>query len=367
MRLLILSLPAAAGWGGSEELWADTARAARADGHRVWITPRDDDSGNDARLRDLEARGVTLVRRTPGSAETVPAAVRDLIGSMDSVLISAGGSVRELVHPRVLDLLLGFTGRLVVTVQLVDERDMLTDTERADARALLRDAVVVLPAHRSLRVLERAIAMRVPAPVITPSPIRADLTGRLPWPQAATARLACVGRLNPEQKGQDALLEALADPVWRERDWRLTFVGRGLGRTHLEELVDHYGLTGHVGFTGFVDRMTDVWETHELLVLPSREESMPIAIMEAMYCGRPCLVTDVGDNARLVRDQETGFVARSERPADLAPALERAWRSRPDWPELGRRAHQRYVATRDPRPGRSVLELLSGAPAGSRS
>ncbi|MBC8092562.1 MAG: glycosyltransferase family 4 protein [Pseudonocardia sp.] len=246
-----------------------------------------------------------------------------------------------------------------MTVQLLDERDVLTDAERTDARRLLANtAAVVLPAQRSLRVLERAVAMRIPKTAIIPSPICADMPGRLPWPDTTTARLACVGRLDPKQKGQDALLEALASPAWEDRDWWLTFVGRGIGRSYLEELSDYYGLAGRIRFTGFVDQMVDVWSTHELLVLPSREESMPIAVMEAMYCGRPCLVTDVGDNARWVSDGETGFVARSERPGDLGPTLERAWRHRADWRRLGRRSHDRYVVVSDPEPGRTVLSLL---------
>lgn len=360
MRLMILSLPAAAGWGGSEELWASTAQVALTEGHQVWITPRDDDSGNDARLRDLLARGATPISRTPGTPETVPAALWNLASSMDALLLSAGGSVRELVHPEVLDLVArSFGGQPIVTVQLLDERDVLTDAERTDARRLLANtAAVVLPAQRSLRVLERAVAMRIPKTAIIPSPICADMPGRLPWPDTTTARLACVGRLDPKQKGQDALLEALASPAWEDRDWWLTFVGRGIGRSYLEELSDYYGLAGRIRFTGFVDQMVDVWSTHELLVLPSREESMPIAVMEAMYCGRPCLVTDVGDNARWVSDGETGFVARSERPGDLGPTLERAWRHRADWRRLGRRSHDRYVVVSDPEPGRTVLSLL---------
>jgi len=53
-------------------------------------------------------------------------------------------------------------------------------------------------------------------------------------------------------------------------------------RDYLEKLAHHYGLTGKVTFTGFRDDMADVWAQNELLVLPSREESMPIAVLEAM-------------------------------------------------------------------------------------
>ncbi len=112
MRIFFLSLPLAAGWGGSEELWADTARAALEDGHQVWITPRVDDSGNDARLRELQSLGARLVRRRQDQAhdgktntEVVPNAAFEIARTVDAIFMSAGGSVRELIDPAVRRLL----------------------------------------------------------------------------------------------------------------------------------------------------------------------------------------------------------------------------------------------------------------------
>jgi glycosyltransferase involved in cell wall biosynthesis len=367
MRVLILSLPSVAGWGGSEELWAETARVALEAGHQVWITPRLDIDRRDAPVRGLVEAGAVVLQRHPGSptrrgpgAEVVPVAAPRVAGTADAILLNAGGSVRELLHPDVLRLV--HQSRpcpLFLAVRLVSERDLLADAERQQARALLELAAgVVLPARRSQHILERLLAAPVPRVTIVPSPVRRDLIGLLPWPATGTARFACVGRLNPVQKGQDTLLEAFAAAQWRQRDWRLAFVGRGISRGYLEDLVHHYGLTDRVVFSGFQDSMVDVWSQNELLLLPSREEGMPIAVMEAMYCGRPCLVTDVGDNRRFVRQSETGFVARSDRVDSLSEALEDAWRQRASWPELGRLAHTLFCQERDPDPGGTVLSLM---------
>jgi L-malate glycosyltransferase len=367
MRVLILSLPSVAGWGGSEELWAETARAALEAGHQVWITPRIDTDRRDARIRGLVEAGAVVLHRNPGSptargpgAEVVPVAASRVASTADAILLNAGGSVRELLHPDVLRLVRQSRPcPLFLAVRLVSERDLLADAERQQARTLLELAAgVLLPARRSQLILERLLAAPVPHVTIVPSPVRRDLVGLLPWPATGTARFACVGRLNPVQKGQDTLLEAFAAAQWRQRDWRLAFVGRGISRGYLEDLVHHYGLTGRVVFSGFQDSMVDVWSQNELLLLPSREEGMPIAVMEAMYCGRPCLVTDVGDNRRFVRQSETGFVARSDRVDGLSEALEDAWRQRASWPELGRRAHTLFCQERDPDPCGTVLSLM---------
>ena len=111
-------------------------------------------------------------------------------------------------------------------------------------------------------------------------------------------------------------------------------------------------------FAGFRDKLADVWAENQLLVLPSREESMPIAVLEAMHCARPCLVTDVGDNAEYVEDGVTGFLALGDRLDALSDALERAWRNRERWRNMGLDAYAAFARKQDRCPGRTALALL---------
>jgi glycosyltransferase involved in cell wall biosynthesis len=355
-----------AGWGGSEELWADLARAALGAGHSVTFTPRHDPSGSDAVIRELEQAGATIIERQSSTdddgtvhAEIIPAAFEAAARDAGVIFISVGGSVRDLIHPEVVAMAERQSSSLVATIQLTRETDLLADSQRQVARTLFRSlAAVVVPARRSVAVLERAIAAKLGHAVVIPSPIRADLPGALPWPDLDAPTFACVARLNPIQKGQDLLLEVLSDPRWRQRDWRLNLVGRGLADRYLLELVALYGLTGRVNLTGFQPDMRAVWERNHLLVMPSREESMPIVIMEAMHCARPCLVTDVGDNALMIADGVNGFVAAGDRPRALSAALDRAWEVRDQWPLMGQQAHAIFASHRDPHPGQTALALL---------
>ena len=73
-----------------------------------------------------------------------------------------------------------------------------------------------------------------------------------------------------------------------------------------------------------------IWKENHILVLPSRYEGLPLVLVEAMWCGRPAVVTDVGGNAELCRDRQTGFVAQSATLASVAEAMERAWEARSD-------------------------------------
>ena len=101
-----------------------------------------------------------------------------------------------------------------------------------------------------------------------------------------------------------------------------------------------------------------MWAENHLLVLPSRVESAPLALVEAMLCGRPAVVTDVGGMTEWVQEADTGYVAEAPTAQSVGAALERAWQNRARWPELGRRAHRVAIGRYDPVPGASLLQLL---------
>ena len=101
-----------------------------------------------------------------------------------------------------------------------------------------------------------------------------------------------------------------------------------------------------------------IWADNHLLVMPSRAEGTPLALVEAMICGRPSVVTDVGGNTEWIDEPSTGFVAEAPSARSLDNALERAWEARGHWESIGQRAHQVAVSKADPEPGEAVLSLL---------
>lgn len=122
-----------------------------------------------------------------------------------------------------------------------------------------------------------------------------------------------VGRHHPE-KGTDVLLQALAE-LGTTTSAVVVLVGTGT-----ETLSGRDGEIRRVGLgvRSDVDRLL---RGADLLVLPSRSEGTPNAVIEAMATGVPCVVTDVGDNAALIGP--TGLAV----PAGSATALSGALRS----------------------------------------
>jgi glycosyltransferase involved in cell wall biosynthesis len=99
-------------------------------------------------------------------------------------------------------------------------------------------------------------------------------------------------------------------------------------------MVQCFNLTEHVKFAGHVP-VHEIWKANHVLVMPSRYEGLPIAIVEAMLCARPVVATDVGGNAEVVEDSVTGFIAESPTTASLARALERCWAARTGLEQMG--------------------------------
>jgi glycosyltransferase involved in cell wall biosynthesis len=185
-------------------------------------------------------------------------------------------------------------------------------------------------------------------------------TERSPSLQAGPL-MACVARFEVRDKGQDLLLEALAAPIWRERDFRLNFYGSGPDREILEDLLSIYGLRDKVQIVGFESDIRKIWAGHGLLVLPSLSEGTPISLIEAQLCGRAALVTRVDGNPEWVEEGKTGFLAEAATVAHLREALERAWENRHRWREMGEAAQAACLAKRDPDPAGTLLALLRKA------
>ncbi|WP_341539240.1 glycosyltransferase [Hymenobacter gummosus] len=211
-------------------------------------------------------------------------------------------------------------------------------------------------ARHNLAVTQHQLGLTLPRASVVPNPFNVPHAGELPWPASApVVRLACVARLEVLDKGQDILLQVLALPKWRQRPLHVSFFGSGGDEPALRDMAELLGLHGRVTWAGQVPDITTVWATHHALVLSSRYEGLPLALVEAMLCGRPAIATAAGGTAELLHDNETGFVAGAATVAALDEALERAWLRCADWPSIGRRAAAEARAYVPPNPG----ELLS--------
>jgi glycosyltransferase involved in cell wall biosynthesis len=148
--------------------------------------------------------------------------------------------------------------------------------------------------------------------------------------------IAFVGRNHPE-KGLDVLMDALQHVP--EQLPRLTVMLVGSGT----DTVEAVGLEG-LDLLALGERadVPELLRAADILVLPSRTEGTPNAVIEAMASGLPCVVADVGDSADVVGP--TGLVVAPGSPQELADALGSMLRMAPETrAEWGAAARARVI------------------------
>ncbi len=241
------------------------------------------------------------------------------------------------VWPEVPRHLPGFA-RLVGVERLVVTAQGLVHRVPPELKPELRAADVVTVACRpSAEALVRdGLPRRVPRVV----PNGADLpdqVAELPAARKLRDRFGaglfrplwvCATRLE-EPKGHDVLLDALAEVRAHRLDFVAVLAGEGTRRVWLERRAAELGLEGAVHFLGQVESLGPLLLAADAFVLPSREEALPLSLLEAMARARPVIASQVGGVPEVVEDRIHGrLVPPGDVPA-LAGALE-AFHQKPD-------------------------------------
>ncbi|MCO6457704.1 MAG: glycosyltransferase family 4 protein [Pirellulaceae bacterium] len=128
------------------------------------------------------------------------------------------------------------------------------------------------------------------------------------------------GRLH-RAKGLRELVVAWARVVRQRPEARLWLVGEGPDREELYDLILDRDLRGRVIMPGAFDAVDEILQAADLFVLPSHEEGMSLALLEAMAAGLPVVATDIEGNRVLIRDRQEGLLVPPRNPDALAAAI----------------------------------------------
>ena len=140
---------------------------------------------------------------------------------------------------------------------------------------------------------------------------------RLPPPPAILPEpvdVLFIGRYH-ENKAPDLLIEAFAGVHRCRPDAKLRLHGQGTLRPHLERQVEQLGLQDVVTVAGSLSavEVAGALACAKVLVIPSRIESIPLILGDAMQAGVPVVATEVGDMGELVRRHKLGITVPPER------------------------------------------------------
>ena len=138
-----------------------------------------------------------------------------------------------------------------------------------------------------------------------------------------TLELVCTGRLVPE-KGHRILLEALILLRGRGIVMHTTLIGGGPQLAELKQFVALHGLESQVTFTAALSHPATLalLRRADLFALASFAEGIPVALMEAMSLGVPCVSTAIAGIPELIRTGIDGLLVPPANAVALADALE---------------------------------------------
>ncbi|GAA2839129.1 hypothetical protein GCM10010505_72740 [Kitasatospora aburaviensis] len=344
------------GRGGAEQLLLNCARHADTSRYEIevayvlpWkdaLAPALTEAG--VRVHCLGAPGSGSATGTPGRADPRwPLRLRRLLAARRYGLVHT-----HMPVPAAAARLLAPTAgspRLVHTEHNVWDR-YRTATRWANALTYRRNDAVIAVSH----AVERGIpaARRRPGAWVTVVHHGPDLSGAPEGPAArADARtglglpqdafvVGTVGNLTPK-KDQATLLAAHAELHRRHPGARLVLIGSGPLDGQLRARAAELGVAGSVLFAGSRSDVPALLPGLDVFTLSSRQEGLPVALMEAMTSGLPSVVTRVGGMPEVLDDGEQGLLVPPGDPAALAAALGRLAGDPPLRDRLGAAARKR--------------------------
>ena len=251
-------------------------------------------------------------------AEQVKQAARNAVGASDAVILRVSSQISQCIEPALRQ-----TGQPYAVEVVADPYDVFAPGSVKNPlrpffrwffpRMLRRTCA---GATSAAYVTEHALQRRYPpaqeafsthyssvelpeiAFVKTPRSITQD---------KKTFTLICVGTLGQLYKAQDVLIDAIAICVQEGLDLKLVLVGDGKHREELENQARELGIGERVEFRGWLaagDPVRQELDRADLFVLPSHQEGLPRAMIEAMARGLPCIGSNVGGIPELIPTED---------------------------------------------------------------
>lgn len=362
-------------WGGSELLWVRMVHKVLAEKHRVQVVVFAQEKGLHPELLKIKNVVNSFIElpnfRKPGSLITkgfyaitnkiAPTSLNSVTQfNPDSIIISQANTYDIAFNTLFYNFIIGVEKKVFVISQFNTEHQGLSYGDIKKARLVFKKATnIFFVSQRNKEVAERQIAHAIDHAVFIDNPMNIASIDYIPFPSMdKQLNFASVARLDVNAKGQDILFQILSSTKWKERNWHLNLYGSGPDENYLKELAAYYNISSKVSFCGHVNSIVDVWKHNHILLMPSIAEGKPLAMEEAMICGRPCIMSDVAGNDEFIEHGKSGYLASSFLPNAFEPIMEYAWKDKSNWNQIGKEAHKSILSKLDLDVESTVLKYI---------
>ena len=113
------------------------------------------------------------------------------------------------------------------------------------------------------------------------------------------------------------MIEALRMLATEYPNLKYLICGQGEKKEYLQKLIRAYDLTERVILLGFRVDVAELYHVADIFVFPSRQEGLPVALMEAMASGLPVICSEIRGNTELVKNGKGGYLVKQENPKEF--------------------------------------------------
>ncbi|WP_044042975.1 glycosyltransferase family 4 protein [Caballeronia insecticola] len=339
----IFLLVSAMGTGGAERVAATLVNAWVARGDEVTLVPTYSGRGAMFYPVDERVRVIHLAELVVGNGR----------GPMR--YIARVAALNKLIRDSRPDVLISFLPNVSIMTLLASRGTRVPviacehNNPSVDGRSRLWTLLcrVFYPRARIITVLTESIveSFRKMVPgarsiVVVPNPLPNEVFERRLTLEEGAGRkkVMSVGRLTA-QKQFDVLIDAFADVAKERDDVDLWIWGEGSDRASLEAQIARLGMRERIFLPGTTDALWSELSNARAFAMSSRYEGMPMALMESLALGLPCVASDCPSGPReLTRDGRDGLLVPVGDRAALTAALRRLVNDDHLCREMGRQA-----------------------------
>jgi len=316
--MIVLHTESSLGWGGQENRTLNEMLGLRQSGHTAYLACQ---PGARLGARAREA-GFTTLETPMRSAVDLPAILR----------------LRRFMQQCHADIVNTHSGRdtqlagmaahtLLQRPKIVRTRHLALPITSRFTYQVLPDHVVTVSAH----VARMLFSAGIPANHISVVPTGIDLTrydrtqvsGNLRSELGLAEDCPLIGTVAilRRKKGHADLLEAIPRVLARFPSAHFVFAGDGPQQENLARRINELNLGSHVHLLGLRRDVVNVLASLDLFVLPTHQEALGTAFVEAGAMGLPSIATRVDGVPEIIDDGQTGLLVPVKDPQALADAI----------------------------------------------
>ncbi len=346
-------------WGGSEILWSKTVKLALSEGHTVAISIFDFDQQHESINELIELGAIPYFRRLyyPGILKRVKKKILNVfLGEgrkytynnellnfkPDHLFFSLAGG-NEIVEDE-KDLFL-FIKQLNVPFSVFYhsnlEKNSLSGCQKDLFRfVLLKSKYNFFTSKFQIQLIEDEIGIELQNSKVLSHPLREIEINEVNLGSDQEINMCIIGNIVFRWKGHDILINILSKMEWKNLNWKLNIYGEGSDKDKLKEMVIKHELLDRITFHGYQSNINEVFKKNHIVLIPSRKDSGPIVMYEAMMASLPVVGSYMGAMCDKIKTMENGVLANGPNEADFETAMSFAFEnieSSKNWGAAGRR------------------------------